>query len=76
MDVSLKMSARSRYILHSGSREVPRRCANAIVARRPRDSWRMERSSAEVGDAVESPTPMPERTAREARSPAIDEENA
>ena len=36
----------------------------------------MERSSAEVGDAVESPTPMPERTAREARSPAIEEENA
>lgn len=59
MAVSLKTSAASRYILHSGSRAVPRRCAKRIVAMRPVDSWSTERRSAEVGEAVESPTPTP-----------------
>ena len=35
---SLKMSAASRYILHSGSRAVPSLCAKRIVAIRPADS--------------------------------------
>jgi hypothetical protein len=57
--VSLKTSAAKRNILHSGSRAVPRRCAKRIVAMRPVDSWSTERRSAEVGEAVESPTPTP-----------------
>jgi hypothetical protein len=59
MAVSLKISAARRYILHSGSRAVPSRCAKRMVPRRPVDSWRTESSSAVVGDAVESPTPTP-----------------
>jgi len=59
MAVSLKMSAASRYILHSGSRAVPSRCAKRMVPMRPVDSWRTESSNAVVGDAVESPTPAP-----------------
>lgn len=35
---SFRMSARRRYILHSGSRDVPNLQANAIVAIRPADS--------------------------------------
>jgi len=73
---SLKISAKRRYILHSGSREVPRREAKRIVAMRPMDSWRTERRSAEVGVAVEEPTPSPSRTAREERREAIEEEKA
>jgi len=57
--VSLKMSAAKRYILHSGSREVPSLWANNIVAMRPADSWRTERSRAAVGEADASPTPTP-----------------
>ncbi|RYN29300.1 hypothetical protein AA0114_g9754 [Alternaria tenuissima] len=43
---------------------------------RPVDSWSTERRSAEVGEAVESPTPTPSNTALDANSPAIEEENA
>jgi hypothetical protein len=35
------------------------------------DSCRIERSNAAVGEAVESPTPTVERTAREERRPAM-----
>lgn len=56
---SLKISASSRYILHSGSRDVPSRCANRIVAMRPMLSCRTERRSAAVGEAWLSPTPIP-----------------
>jgi hypothetical protein len=59
MAVSLKMSAARRYILHSGSREVPNLCANKMVAIRPMDSWSTESSSAAVGEAEASPTPTP-----------------
>jgi hypothetical protein len=59
MAVSLKTSAASRYILHSGSSAVPRRCAKRIVAMRPIDSWSTDRSNAAVGEALESPTPTP-----------------
>ena len=76
MDVSLKTSAAKRYILHSGSRAVPRRCAKSIVAIRPMDSWSTVRSSAAVGEALLSPTPTPSSTAREASMPAIEDENA
>lgn len=40
------------------------------------DSCRIERRSADVGEAVESPTPTPSSTALEAKSPAIDDEKA
>jgi hypothetical protein len=56
---SLKTSASSRYILHSGSSAVPSRWAKSIVAIRPSESCRTERRRAEVGDAVLSPTPTP-----------------
>jgi hypothetical protein len=56
---SLNTSADSLYILHSGSRDVPSLCANRIVAIRPMLSWRTERRSAAVGEAWESPTPIP-----------------
>lgn len=59
MPESFKISAVRRYILHSGSSAVPKRSAKAIVAMRPTDSWRTERSSAAVGVAFESPTPTP-----------------
>jgi hypothetical protein len=59
MAVSLKTSAAKRYILHSGSSAVPSLWAKRIVAIRPIDSCSTERSSAEVGEAVESPTPTP-----------------
>jgi hypothetical protein len=59
MAVSLKISATSRYILHSGSSDVPSLWANRIVAIRPIDSWITLRSSAAVGDADASPTPTP-----------------
>jgi hypothetical protein len=59
MALSLKISAANLYILHSGSRDVPSLCAKRIVAMRPADSWRMESRSAEVGEAVASPTPTP-----------------
>jgi hypothetical protein len=55
----LNTSADSLYILHSGSRDVPSLCANRIVAIRPMLSWRTERRSAAVGEAWESPTPIP-----------------
>lgn len=57
--VSLKISAESRYILHSGSRAVPRRWANRIVAKRPKVDWSMDRKIALVEEAFASPTPMP-----------------
>lgn len=47
-----------------------------MVASRPMDSCRMERSKALVGEAVESPTPTPSSTALEASRPAMDDENA
>jgi hypothetical protein len=59
MAASLKMSAASRYILHSGSSEVPSLWAKSIVAIRPILSCRTERSSAAVGEALASPTPTP-----------------
>jgi hypothetical protein len=48
---SLKISAASRYILHSGSREVPSLWAKRMVAIRPMLSWRTERRRAAVGEA-------------------------
>ena len=57
--VSLNTSAASRYILHSGSREVPSLCANRMVAMRPILSCKTERRSAAVGEADASPTPTP-----------------
>ena len=59
MAASLKMSAASRYILHSGSRDVPSLCAKRIVAIRPMLSCKTERRRAAVGEAWESPTPIP-----------------
>lgn len=59
MAVSLKTSAARRYILHSGSRDVPSLCANRIVAIRPMDSCRTESNNAAVGEAEASPTPTP-----------------
>ena len=73
---SFRMSASKRYILHSGSRDVPNLQANMIVAMRPADSWMMERISAAVGEAEESPTPTLHSTAREERRPAMELENA
>ena len=43
---------------------------------RPADSWMIERISAAVGEAVESPTPTLDSTARDERSPAMELENA
>lgn len=59
MAISLKMSARKRYALHSGSRDEDMRDANAIVARRPSEDWRIERRRAAVGVVCVEPTPMP-----------------
>jgi hypothetical protein len=59
MAQSLKTSADSLYILHSGSSDVPRRYAKKIVARRPVVSLRMVSSSAAVGVVDASPTPTP-----------------
>ena len=56
---SLKTSAASRYILHSGSRAVPTRCAKRIVAIRPEVSCRICSNRAEVGEASALPTPTP-----------------
>lgn len=61
MAVSLKMSAASRYILHSGSSAVPSLWAKSIVAMRPMDSCSTDKSSAAVGEAFASPTPTPGR---------------
>lgn len=47
-----------------------------IVAMRPADSCMMERSSAAVGEAEESPTPTLDKTARDERRPAMELENA
>lgn len=60
MAASLNISAANLYILHSGSRDVPSLCAKIIVAILPMLSWSTERRSAAVGDACESPTPIPE----------------
>jgi hypothetical protein len=57
--VSLKISAASRYILHSGSRLVPSLCAKRMVAILPALSCKTESSNAAVGDAEASPTPTP-----------------
>ena len=57
--VSLKTSAASLYDLHSGSSDVPSRCANRIVAILPILSCTMESSNAAVGEAEASPTPTP-----------------
>ena len=62
--------------MHSGSRDVPNLQANRIVAMRPADSWMIERINAAVGEAVESPTPTLDSTAREERRPAMELENA
>lgn len=59
MAISLNTSAASRYVLHSGSRAVPTRCANKMVATRPDESCRMCRRRADVGDALALPTPTP-----------------
>lgn len=59
MAVSLKMSAASLYILHSGSRDVPNLCAKRMVAIRPIDSCTIDSRRAAVGDADASPTPTP-----------------
>ena len=59
MAASLKTSAASLYILHSGSRDVPSLWAKRMVARRPVDSCRMERRRAVVGVARALPTPTP-----------------
>jgi hypothetical protein len=73
---SFKMSASKRYILHSGSRDVPNLQANRIVATRPADSWMIDKINAAVGEAEESPTPTLDSTARDDRSPAMELENA
>lgn len=57
--VSLKTSAARRYILHSGSSDVPSLCAKRMVAILPMDSCSTERRRAAVGDADASPTPTP-----------------
>lgn len=57
--VSLRISAASLYILHSGSSDVPSLCAKRMVAILPMDSCSTESSSAAVGDALASPTPTP-----------------
>lgn len=72
MAASLNTSAASRYVLHSGSIAVPARCAKRIVAILPEVSWRMCRRRAEVGEARTLPTPMPWRTERDERRPAIE----
>jgi hypothetical protein len=46
------------------------------VATRPQDCSRIERVRARAGEAVESPTPTLERTAREERREAIEEVKA
>jgi hypothetical protein len=56
---SLKKSAASRYILHSGSNAVPSLWAKSMVATRPMLSCRIESSIAAVGEALASPTPTP-----------------
>jgi len=91
MAASLNMSAASRYILHSGSSDVPSLWAKRIVAIRPILSWRTVSRSAAVGEACESPTPIPtvgqyesrasmfiipSRTALEDNIPAIELEKA
>ncbi len=50
---------------------MPKRWAKKIVAMRPADSWRTDSSREAVGEAVESPTPTLERTAREESMPAM-----
>ena len=59
MAQSLKTSAASLYILHSGSREVPSLWAKRMVAIRPILSCRTDSKSAAVGEADASPTPTP-----------------
>ena len=65
--MSLKTSAASLYILHSGSSEVPSLCAKRIVAILPVLSWSTERRSAAVGEADASPTPTPARLISQVR---------
>lgn len=59
MALSLNMSAARRYILHSGSRDVPSLWANRIVTIRPMDSCSTLSKRAAVGEAFASPTPTP-----------------
>ena len=59
MAQSLKTSAASLYILHSGSRDVPSLWAKRMVAILPMLSCRTDSRSAAVGDADASPTPTP-----------------
>lgn len=59
IEASLKMSAARRYLLHSGSIELPSLCANSTVAILPAESWKIESNSAPVAVAVASPTPTP-----------------
>ena len=60
MAQSLKISAASLYVLHSGSREVPSLWAKRMVAIRPILSCRTDSKSAAVGEADASPTPTPD----------------
>jgi len=56
---SFRKSAKRRYILHSGSSDVPSLCAKTIVATLPMLSWTIESSTAAVAEADASPTPTP-----------------
>ena len=61
MAVSLKTSAASLYLLHSGSSDVPNLCAKRIVAILPMLSCSTDKRSAAVSEADASPTPTPVR---------------
>lgn len=76
MAESLRISARNRYILHSGSSDVPSRAAKRIVAKRPSDDCSTESRIAVVGEEDDEPTPTDSSTARDASSDAIDDEKA
>lgn len=69
--VSLKTSAASLYILHSGSSEVPSLWAKRMVAIRPMLSWTTERRRADVGDAEASPTPTPKNRVGRCHTPNV-----
>jgi hypothetical protein len=59
MAASQNTSDMRRYALHSASIDVPKVCAKAIVASRPKHSRIMVTNTAPVGEADEFPTPMP-----------------
>lgn len=68
---SLKTSAANLHVLHSGSKALPRRWANSMVAMRPVLSCMMVNKIAAVGVAVESPTPTPTGIASQSRSKVV-----